>query len=558
VGTLTVRNLTRLIEVDVVATPLLPEVEGGSEGNDVLLFTDVAPEDGRVVAINGGNGDDTLGVVVGVAEMDGGDGNDRLTGAGGDDGLMGGNGDDALYGRDGSDRMLGGRGNDRLFGNAGNDHMGGGDGNDLLAAGVGNDTLVAGEGRDTLRGEAGDDDFVLTYVARAQDDAAIRRTLAYGGEGNDTFGKRDDTYAADNTTMGQVTLHGGAGNDRIQVLEIEGGALYGGSGDDVVYGSLSPEGQGTVDVFGGSGNDTLAGLRGTNVWGGIGDDEITLFGGQMARGEDGNDYLYATTVAGMDGDSVVFYGGSGNDTLLGWMESDTLHGGADNDDVYGGAGNNFLYGGGGADDIQGGRDSDFLSGGEGNDSLTGDRFGTPDAIGADTILGGAGNDTITVYSAGHMLYGGSDDDFLYQEIANEADTRSSTLAGGDGNDVFEVQGRATIATGEGSDRVVLNLTNTFATNALTITDFVRGEDKLDIVVRDGEGGSLLNIGSIIREMSGQGDIGFAGEGEASMTWVWMDEGIQVSFDMDGDMRGEATVFIVGLSELRTEDLYIPT
>ncbi|GBF82034.1 cadherin-like domain-containing protein [Aphanothece sacrum] len=132
-------------------------------------------------------------------------------------------------------------------------------------------------------------------------------------------------------------------------------------------------------------------------------------------------------------------GGNGNDILNGGNSNDTLDGGNGNDILNGDNSNDILYGGSGNDTLNGGNGEDLLYGGIGNDVLNGDN-------GKDTLYGGLGSDTLT---------------------------------GGNAQDVFAYTG------GDGSD---------------TITDFVRGEDKIGLY--NGLSFGQLNFsGSTIRVAS---------------------------------------------------------
>jgi VCBS repeat-containing protein len=91
------------------------------------------------------------GIADGVA-LNGGNGSDSLVGTGGEDRLDGGNGNDVLSGLDGHDLLFGGNGTDALYGGSGNDVLAGGNGNDLLSGGSGSDTFrfARGGGSDTI------------------------------------------------------------------------------------------------------------------------------------------------------------------------------------------------------------------------------------------------------------------------------------------------------------------------------------------------------------------------------------------------------------------------
>jgi Ca2+-binding RTX toxin-like protein len=103
--------------------------------------------------------------------------------------------------------------------------------------------------------------------------------------------------------------------------------------------------------------------------------------------------------------AVVVFGGAGDDTItidasLGAVPA-ALHGGAGNDALNGGDGNDLLYGDGGNDTINGGAGSDAAFGGFGNDRLDG---GGADGS-RDLLVGGPGADTF-------VRYAGEDDLFL--------------------------------------------------------------------------------------------------------------------------------------------------
>ena len=103
------------------------------------------------------------GIADGIA-LNGGNGADSLTGTGGEDSLSGGNGADTLRGLDGHDLLFGGNGADQLFGGVGNDLLAGGNGDDTLAGGAGGDGFRFGRGggKDTILDfDAADDRIVL-------------------------------------------------------------------------------------------------------------------------------------------------------------------------------------------------------------------------------------------------------------------------------------------------------------------------------------------------------------------------------------------------------------
>ncbi|GAB4380946.1 MAG: hypothetical protein Kow00121_38300 [Elainellaceae cyanobacterium] len=146
-------------------------------------------------------------------------------------------------------------------------------------------------------------------------------------------------------------------------------------------------------IFALGGNDTIQGAAGAL-------DEI--FGG------DGNDILFGGLINGPDGLNRLF-GNDGNDILHGSTSFDSLFGGQGDDFLSGHAGNDFLVGDefsqAGNDVLNGGAGNDILMGEGGNDLMFAGS-GTDRLIGAssagfgvreiDTLVGGAGTDTFVL------------------------------------------------------------------------------------------------------------------------------------------------------------------
>lgn len=174
----------------------------------------------------------------------------------------------------------------------------------------------------------------------------------------------NDTLAG---TVGADVMDGGAGKDR----------LNGGDGDDIVNGGADNDyvygDRGNDTLYGGSGNDAVVGDAGNDV----------LFG------EDGNDGMYG------GGNDDALHGGNGLDTMFGDGGNDVLDGGADDDKLYGGAGNDRLIGGAG---------NDVLDGGAGDDVLV-YNFGS----GVDQLVGNTGADTLELVLSSADLTLVSDD-----------------------------------------------------------------------------------------------------------------------------------------------------
>ncbi|WP_281024079.1 calcium-binding protein [Microvirga subterranea] len=275
-------------------------------------------------------------------------GNDTLDGYRGNDKLIGEGGDDKLYGREGLDTLYGGTGADRLDG---------GSEADRLEGGSEDDTLIGGAGADYIDGGAGDRDIVdYSGSAEAVDVALIRldRTTNIGGDAEgdlisnveDIQGSAFNDRLAGNGVANRI--YGGAGNDTLAGYGGDADYLDGGTGDhDVVDYTLSAE---SVDV---------------NLHR-ISDNESTGIGGD-AQGdfirnvEDILGSAFNDRLAG-NGVANTIDGQGGVDTLYGHAEADTLRGGE---------GDDWLDGGADGDSLEGGGDNDTLIGGRGNDSLDG-------------------------------------------------------------------------------------------------------------------------------------------------------------------------------------------
>jgi len=404
-----------------------------TEGDDELfgdLGDDTISGLGGSDLIIGEAGDDALSGGEGNDELIGGDGNDVLNGEAGIDTLEGNDGDDSLYGGTENDDLDGGDGNDILYGDAGDDTLAGmageddlygGDGNDTLDGGWDNDMLVGGPGEDALAGSVGDDSL----------DGGDDNDSLEGGPGNDHLigGAGDDLLRGGD---GEDVLDGGDGNDTLWAADDysddSGNTLSGNRGDDILYGSCgsetyhfgsgdghdliveSPEGCGYFDPLPdslqfGAGivtTDLVLIRRGNDLIieiGGAATDGLTIqdwfqFSGPLHKieafhFEDATEW----TVADIES-RVVYYGTSGDDTLLGSNDyADHIFGEAGDDYINGYDGDDVLDGGDGNDFINGEAGDDELVGGPGNDQLTG-------GAGNDLLAGGEGDDRYVVGADG--------------------------------------------------------------------------------------------------------------------------------------------------------------
>jgi Ca2+-binding RTX toxin-like protein len=295
--------------------------------------------------------------------------------------------------------------------------------------------------------------------------ATYQGDLIQGGTGNDTI-------------IAGYTVDAGLGNDLV-VGNAAGGSLTGGGGNDVLR-----AGAGSSSLQGDAGRDSLIG--------GAGDDALYVYNAaDLVRGE-------------------VYDGGAGNDTLQIWSGDlrgvtvrniETLGGGdisistamlakfgsvvvdtltlTDNADVN-------LRGGLSARTVQLADGGQFVSlasvgqilGGTGDDTIVaGQYFGT--------VLGGAGNDRIT------LQHSGSADGGAGNDVLAGGDSYCS-LTGGTGRDMFVY---------------TTALASAYATN--TITDFMRGADRVDLSAIDANAARAGN--NAFRYIGDDAFTGHAGE-----------------------------------------------
>ncbi len=280
------------------------------------------------VTVKAGNGNDgVFGFGPGKLIVYGGTGNDWIQ--------QNGTGVLLAYGENGHDTIIGGPNNDIIYGGNHNDVLKGMAGNDKLYGQGGFDTIYAGAGFDYVDGACGQVD--VYYVTPGQDRWVLdnRRgvyDIVYRFDPTDVappWTTQNGTLTVDwrQETSGAVIRATGPSSWEIQwngsVWTLTGvshfvfhGSAYGDSVDGTLF-------QGTTEMYGNGGSDTLRGGQARDV----------LFGG------DGNDWLY---------------------------------GNAGNDDLTGNAGNDLHDGGAGADLL------DAIDGVFGNDPLVFD--------GLDTVL----------------------------------------------------------------------------------------------------------------------------------------------------------------------------
>jgi Ca2+-binding RTX toxin-like protein len=311
------------------------------------------------VTVNGTQGDDTFGVAgdVGGLNVFGLHTNvkiffqdpalDRLTlnGLGGNDVI------DAKSVKADSVQLAinGGDGNDTITGSDGNDFINGGRGNDVALMGPGDDTFVwsPGDGSDTVEGQDGRDTLLFNG-------ANVGENIAISANGPRARLFRDvGNVTMDLNGVERLDVNALGGADTITVNDLTGTAVT-----EVNLDLASPPGSGTGDgqadtviVNGTAGNDAVVVVgngSGVSVLGLAA--QVNIAGAEAA-----NDRLTVNALAGDDvvnasglaAGAIQFTadGGDGDDVLIGSAGNHTLLGGAGDDVLIGGPGQHVLDGG---------------------------------------------------------------------------------------------------------------------------------------------------------------------------------------------------------------------
>ena len=482
--------------------------EDGAMGmlNSTLKFT---PEEDGVyyIAVSAytknplvtNDGDYTVEVmerVLGPADINGTEMNDKLSGTAQGEEIAGMGGHDSLYGMGGDDDLSGGAGDDFLVGGPGADKLSGGTNSDRDVNG---DTisyaysmdgvtinLTTGSARggdaegDTIVSDRGEDDHIEHVQGSNNDDSLTGNragNMLWGLGGNDELDGED----------GADTLSGGAGNDD----------LDGGDGDDSLTG-----GYGADMLTGGDGSDTASyagSMMGVTVrlhsfqaMGG--DAEGDTFAGRvdaMYTNEDDDEFTASLA------DIEHLTGSANDDILAGDFRDNMIRGGDGDDKIYGGPGGGADGKGVGVDDMN----DDTLYGGDGNDMIFG-------GVGSDMLMGQGGNDMLNGGPGVDSYVGGGGDDMIYAD-ADDADID------GDGDPEQMMDGNDTVSYARLEDGVVRTLNDAGGTtevggativNVENITgsqddDTLTGNDG-DNVIEGGEGGDTLDGGDHVAAAAG--------------------------------------------------------
>lgn len=323
-------------------------------------------------------------------------------------------------------------------------------------------------------------------------DALAGNDVVFGEEGNDTiFGN-----------LGNDVLFGGNGSDRLE----------GGDGNDLLSAARAfpPVADGDIDLLiGGANSDRYFVFEANDkvIEAPLGGRDTVQFESfsytapanvenlqfeRNARHGIGNELSNFMSVTKANDDSgKIMEGRAGVDTLIGAAGDDQLFGGADKDTLRGEFGNDLLEGGGGNDFMVGADGADILRGGSGDDFLSGGALG-------------------------------------------------DRLTGGGGKDLFQYTG---VSGGPfGSD-------GTVSATRDTITDFTKGQDRIDVHLIDANGGSF---GSPAFTFIGNSGFTAAGQIRAFTTA----EGTVIQASVDGDSTAELQIFLDDKVSLSAADFVL--
>jgi len=522
-GSITIENqmsnaMIETLEFDDSSTldmALLDHTYYGTEAGEIIYGVRTGYGGTGVDTLYGYGGDDTIyayGPTGGASYtiqnfVYGGDGNDTIFAEQGGDYLSGDSGDDAINGATGNDTLIGGTGDDILKGDSGDDvyQFAYGDGNDVIEENSGNDKIVFDAGitlamLDFTR--LNNNDIVIEVDGGAGGSITIKYQTYGVGAIIETL-EFSDSSTFDLTSV-EYTLNGTAAGETLYGVNIGGAerdTIYGGDGNDIIYGYRSSADTTENFLYGGAGDDTVYGSHGADVI--EGND-----GNDLLRGNNGDDLITGgagdDTLEGKYGDETYFFNyGDGNDLINEYSGNDKIVFGSgitaamlditriNNNDVLieidGGAGGSIelhwqTYSTGYIVETLEFSDAstidltimDYtLEGTSAGETLYGVRYG---GSGVDTIYGHEGNDIIYGYRQvgdydDSFLYGGDGDDTIYGahgvdyiEGNDGADTvfgynGNDEIYGGAGNDTLRGGNNDDILYGEAGDDTLLGENN---------------------------------------------------------------------------------------------------
>jgi Ca2+-binding RTX toxin-like protein len=471
---------------------------------------------------------------------------------------------------------------ENLTGSSFNDKLTGDTNANTLTGGLGNDTLDGGTGADTMIGGDGSDRY---YVHHAGD--VVSETNAASTGGTDLVYSTLASYTLGaNVENGRILATGAAnltGNTLNNLLYAGAGnnSLTGGDGTDTVsyaYGLSGTTGVtvslalATAQVTGGSGTDTLISIE--NLTGSNYNDRLTgNTGANSLNGGTGNDILNggagADSMTGGDGSDIYYVDNAGDvvsetnavaatggtDLVYSTLSTYTLGANVENGRILatgtasltGNTLNNLLYAGAGNNTLNGSSGTDTASYAYGLSGTTGVTVSL--ALTTAQATGGSGSDTLVSIE---NLTGSNYNDRL------TGTTGANRLNGGSGNDTLTGgAGKDQLTGGSGNDTFDFNALAEMGTSSATwdiISDFVRGQDKIDLTTLDANTAVAGNQAFTAPVVGGTFSGAFAINTPATL---YFDSVADVLYgNTDADAAAEFALQLTGLSTLAASDLFL--
>jgi len=460
----------------------------GTSGDDVI-YAGLGNK-----TINGGDGNDLIiirdkgsAAAADIITIDGGAGADMMLGGRGSETYIVDNVGDAIQDIAGMDQVLssvsyvlpdkvenltlqeaaiGATGNalaNIIYGNANDNVIDGAGSADAMAGGAGNDTYFVDSNGDTVTENAHEGTDLVYSLASFTLSANIENLTLTGSSSRSATGNNLSNIIIGND--GSNAINGGGGAD----------TMTGGLGNDTYYvdnaGDVVTEGASAgTDLV----HSTISCTLGANL------ENLTLSG--LAANGTGNEL--ANQIRGTNSANILD-GAAGNDLLVGNGGDDTLSGGAGNDTINGGAGSDNMAGGTGDDIYYVDALTDIVTENSGEGTADKVISSIDYTLGADierlllygsNPIDGTGNGLANVLygnSAANVMDGAAGADTLFAYAGND------TLVGGSGRD--------TMVGGAGSDTFIFqddDFGGTTASTADRITDFISGQDKIDLSAVD--------------------------------------------------------------------------
>lgn len=468
----------------------------------------------------------------------------------GDDTITSYSRDFVIYGEDGDDlfniynggRCYGGSGNDAFNLISGNVYAYGGDGNDSFVVDSSNYS------QSELYGENGDDDFLIKGTAV--------NSYVNGGAGSNTFTDLKGNVIAVNVDNANAMVESFARNETKVILidglryEVTNGSdagvdfVYRKNGDTVEFisnmFSIKALDNASYNValkgmnqkyYASDAGDTISSTSGAKIYGGAGDDSISVRGGYgvvIVHAGGGNDNININVsinnlyVDGGDGDDTIttlsnnsygnahILGGNGNDTFNLSESSGGFVDGGDGDDVFNISGSLYTLAGGSGNNIinDTGTNNMYSNMSNADNTLTEIKFTSDNET--KTINIGGIEYTIKNLVDGFGFYNNKEKAFTYGynpatgevvfggcyfDITGESGKEhnislygsNNKLQTGTKNDTINIYGDANeIHAGSGDDTIIHNS---------SLTNTIYGEDGNDTIELNGRCGDLVSGGN---------------------------------------------------------------